>query len=446
MLQFPQVLPWEGYAKLCEEYGDMIYLKAPGQGILVLGSKQRTVDLLDKRAANYSDRPAFPITELMDFTWTFGLMPYGLRWRQHRRAFHQYLNNNAVKIYHPIMHEETKSFLRKVKSQPDDIFEHVQFLFGTEIMRVAYGFDDIRRNEELIHNAEALIVGFADAVVPGRYLVNIFPSLKHVPSWFPGAGFKRFLGSLASRHATQANGKKGSHPSMAADLIDRLPEDSDLSRAEVESIARNVCGIAYVAGAETTVNLALALLYVLASYPDIQSKGQTEIDSVVGLDRLPAVTDIQDLPYVHAIVKEVGRWFTVVPLGVPHSNSEDDEYDGFFIPKGTIIFQNNWTMMHNPDVFDKPFEFIPERYLKDDQIDPSVPDAEAAAFGHGRRNDALFLMAASLLATYTLTAGKDEAGGTVPLKLQSQNPSVSKPAPFECQITLRPGRERLLLE
>jgi hypothetical protein len=82
MLQFPQVLPWEGYAKLCEEYGklsvfqcyrallkpasagDMIYLKAPGQGILVLGSKRRVVDLLDKRATNYSDRPAFPITEL----------------------------------------------------------------------------------------------------------------------------------------------------------------------------------------------------------------------------------------------------------------------------------------------------------------------------------------------------------------------------------------------
>ena len=54
---------------------------------------------------------------------------------------------------------------------------------------------------------------------------------------------------------------------------------------------------------------------MLGSYPDVQSKGQMEIDSVVGLDRLPAVTDIQDLPYVHAIVKEVGRWFTVAPLG-----------------------------------------------------------------------------------------------------------------------------------
>ncbi|RXW13417.1 hypothetical protein EST38_g12437 [Candolleomyces aberdarensis] len=340
----------------------------------------------------------------MDFAWNFGVMPYGIRWRQHRRAFHQYLNHAVVKLYHPIMHEETRSFLRKVKSQPDDIFEHLDShayqkisLFGTEIMRVAYGFDDIRRNGALIRNAEALVLGFLEAAVPGRLLVNMFPFLRHVPSWFPGAGFKRFLRKLSRisfRTLYQpfeeakndfANGKKGSYPSMAASLIDKLPEDGDVNRVEQESIARNVCGVAYVAGAETTVSLGLALLYVLASYPDVQSKAQVQIDSVVGPNRLPAVTDIQDLPYVHAIVKEVSRWFTVVPLGVAHSNSEDDEYDGFFIPKGTIIFQNNWAIMHNPDVFDKPFEFIPERYLKDGQIDPSVPDAETAAFGHGRR-------------------------------------------------------------
>ena len=59
----------------------------------------------------------------------------------------------------------------------------------------------------------------------------------------------------------------------------------------------------------------MALLYALASYPDAQRKAQAEIDLVVGMDRLPSVTDMQDLPYVHAIVKEVGRWFTVIPLG-----------------------------------------------------------------------------------------------------------------------------------
>lgn len=88
-------------------------------------------------------------------------------------------------------------------------------------------------------------------------------------------------------------------------------------------------------------------------------KAQAEIDSIVGSGRLPLVTDRESLPYVHAIVKEVGRWYTVVPLGgsdcgletsslyyfyagVAHASTEDDEYDGYFIPKQTIIFQNNW--------------------------------------------------------------------------------------------------------
>ena len=70
-------------------------------------------------------------------------------------------------------------------------------LFGTQIMRVAYGFDDIRQNEALIHNAEALVLGFLEASVPGRFFVNVFPFLRHVPSWFPGAGFKRALSNLS---------------------------------------------------------------------------------------------------------------------------------------------------------------------------------------------------------------------------------------------------------
>lgn len=41
--------------------------------------------------------------------------------------------------------------------------------------------------------------------------------------------------------------------------------------------------------------------------------------------------------------------------------------------------------MHDPQTFEKPFDFIPERYLKDGKIDRSIPDADVAAFGHGRR-------------------------------------------------------------
>ncbi|KAJ2932209.1 hypothetical protein H1R20_g4906, partial [Candolleomyces eurysporus] len=436
VFQFPQANPWEGYQKLCEEYGDMIYLTAPGHGILVLGSHRRAVDLLDKRSVNYSDRPAFPIVEMTGMDWTFGLMPYGAKWRQHSRTFHKYYGSGAVQQYHPIMYEETKAFLRKVNSQPNDIFEDIQFLFGAELMRVAYGFDDNRRNEVLINNAVTLVSRFADAVLPGRFLVNSLPALRHIPSWFPGGGYKKDLRELSqigfktvyppfeearSNFAKRASGR---HPSMAADLIDNLPEESDANYAMLENIARSVCAVGYVAGAETTSSAATVLLYILASHPEIQTKAQAEIDAVVGSDRLPLVMDRENLTYVHAVIKEVGRWHTVAPLGVAHCNAEDDEYDGYFIPKGTIILQNNWVMMHDPDVFDKPTEFIPERYIKDGKIDLSVPDAHHAAFGHGRRNDALFLMAASLLATHTVVVPKDEKGNVAPMKLESQNLAI----------------------
>ena len=87
---------------------------------------------------------------------------------------------------------------------------------------------------------------------------------------------------------------------------------------------RSLFLIGSLAGAETTVSSATALVYVLASYPEVQAKGQAEIDAVIGSDRLPLVTDRKELPYVHAIVKEVSRWYTVVPLGESHCIREDD--------------------------------------------------------------------------------------------------------------------------
>ncbi|KAJ2935732.1 hypothetical protein H1R20_g1362, partial [Candolleomyces eurysporus] len=186
-----------------------------------------------------------------------------------------------------------------------------------------------------------------------------------------------------------AKGQRSVHPSVAAALIDRLPGEGESNRAEMETVARNVCAMAYLAGAGTTVASALGLILVLANHLEVQMKAQAEIDSVIGSDRLPLISDRQSLPYVHAIVKEVSRWHTVAPLSTPRVNAKDDEYDGYFIPKGTLVFPNSWAILHDPRVFDKPFDFIPERYLTDDgkiNMSESVSDADMAAFGHGRRD------------------------------------------------------------
>ena len=97
----------------------------------------------------------------------------------------------------------------------------------------------------------------------------------------------------------------------------------------------------------------------MALHPGVQRKAQSQIDRVVGVNRLPTFDDIESLPYVAAIVKELLRWQPVTPLGaisspshyptlssmyvaVVHMSTEDDEYKGYFIPKGSLVFGNAW--------------------------------------------------------------------------------------------------------
>ena len=75
----------------------------------------------------------------------------------------------------------------------------------------------------------------------------------------------------------------------------------------------------------------------MSLYPEVQKKAQEELDRVVGRTRLPDFDDYDNLIYVRAIMLESLRWMPVVPMGVPHKVTRDDEYRGFFIPKGTTI-------------------------------------------------------------------------------------------------------------
>ena len=80
----------------------------------------------------------------------------------------------------------------------------------------------------------------------------------------------------------------------------------------------------------------------MALFPEVQRKAQAELDLHVGPDRLPDFNDYDHLVYIRATIMETLRWFSTVPLGVPHKVMTDDEYLGFDIPKGTIVMPNVW--------------------------------------------------------------------------------------------------------
>lgn len=90
-------------------------------------------------------------------------------------------------------------------------------------------------------------------------------------------------------------------------------------------------------GSETTAASSNNWVLAMTLFPETARKAQEEIDRVVGGSRLPTWDDEKKLPYVRAMIKELFRWRSVNQFGMFHATSEDDWYEGYFIPRGTIV-------------------------------------------------------------------------------------------------------------
>lgn len=87
-----------------------------------------------------------------------------------------------------------------------------------------------------------------------------------------------------------------------------------------------------------------AFLLAMVIYPAAQARAQEELDKVLGRSTLASLSDKADgqLPYVEALIKEVLRWISSVPMGMPHVCTENNEYAGYSIPEGAAVLANVW--------------------------------------------------------------------------------------------------------
>jgi len=106
------------------------------------------------------------------------------------------------------------------------------------------------------------------------------------------------------------------------------------------------------AGSETTSQVINNTLVGLLSNPEVIRRCQEELDRIVGSDRPPTMEDMDDLNYVRSLVKETLRWRPINKLGSNHYLIEDDWYEGYFLPKNSIIMINQWALHYNEDYRD----------------------------------------------------------------------------------------------
>lgn len=119
---------------------------------------------------------------------------------------------------------------------------------------------------------------------------------------------------------------------------------------------------------------------VLLNHPEVLRKAKLEIDSKVGHDRLIEEQDLRNLPYLQSIILETLRMFVPGPLGLPHEAATDCKIRGYDVPQGTILVVNAWAIHRDPEVWDEPNTFRPERFQgKEFETHRMMP------FGLGRR-------------------------------------------------------------
>ncbi|KAI0698160.1 cytochrome P450 [Cytidiella melzeri] len=454
-LQVPSSLSWITFTEWSKKYGPVFSLDLLGQPVVVLNSHRAAADLLDRRSQNYSDRPRMIMgDEILTGGMYMVFLKYGDRWRKMRRASHESFSLKGSEKFQPIQADATIKATLLIITQPASWEDHIKRMTISSILSSVYGWAPFSEQEiPMMKRMHAHSAKVSEVTAPGAYLVDFIPAMKYLPSWM--AKWKRegsqwyedetkmFEGFFASIAAELAAGN--ATDSFVAELIE-TEEKHGMTRKEGGWLAGILM---YTAATLLTFILAMTL------HSDVMRKAQEELDEVVGRDRVPSFKDKSRLPYVRAIVKETLRWRPVGPLAVPRKTTEDDWYEGYFIPKGTTVIPNVW----DPEVYTNPEDFRPERFLDElGQVEISFPDTHQmghVSYGFGRRicvgmhfaNQALFIAVATILWALDIHPSVDESGNAIRPSCTDwiDTGVVVGPAPFPCSLTPRfPGARSIL--
>uniref|UniRef100_A0A8C4DT39 Cytochrome P450, family 1, subfamily D, polypeptide 1 n=1 Tax=Dicentrarchus labrax TaxID=13489 RepID=A0A8C4DT39_DICLA len=139
------------------------------------------------------------------------------------------------------------------------------------------------------------------------------------------------------------------------------------------------------AGFDTIIaGLQWSLLYLI-KFPDIQDRIHQEIDEHIGTARLPRFSDKPKMPFTEAFIYEVFRHASYVPFTIPHCTTRNITLNGYFIPKDTCVFINQYQVNHDTDLWGDPDTFRPGRFLGSSGLLNKEQTEKVLIFGMGKR-------------------------------------------------------------
>ncbi|XP_025099204.1 cytochrome P450 2U1-like [Pomacea canaliculata] len=385
--------PRQQFASWRRQYGDVFSLYLGSQLVVVLNGYNVIKDALVKHADVFSDRPHIYFTDYIAKNKGVAASS-GAHWKEQRKVSLEILREMGLgrNVLAEKIQEEVREYVKAVAAHQGNPFDpkdmtHVSVsnnicsvVFGTR-----YEYDDqtfinyistLDDNFKLINKATALDFVPLLKYLPGdmfntkvimkntNYLQDTFlkPHLKsHSKNFSRGTDQVSDFTEGYLREMDKVNGK--------STTLDGKPHDGH---------GRPVRG-----GTETTATtIRWALVYFL-HYPEVQEKCFQEIQLVVGAGRAPTIRDRPELTYVEATIMEVLRLADIAPFSVQHGLEQDVKFMDYKLPKGTVIIPCLESVLHDPEIWDEPLAFRPERFL--DASGKLIKPEEFIPFSMGRR-------------------------------------------------------------
>ncbi|KAG0605654.1 hypothetical protein M758_9G077300 [Ceratodon purpureus] len=395
-------LPHQKMAKLAQQYGPLVYIQMGSIPALVVSSPQMLKEVLVTQDHIFGSRTQIS-TAIRYFGQGYtglGTAPLGSIYKDMRRLYSQKLiSPQMMESFAPMRSDEMKAMVRGLWEDSQggdnvDLHSAIVDMAANVSTRMVLNKRYCGKNVENLEAARIFqeITDTVPRTFGEYYLADFIPILHPVTSLFNNEKkiadvAKRadaFVETLVEDHLGQLNhvSTKSEQPNLI-DVMLSLMKDGQY-KLDKQNLKVIILELLLLGTEAIWVSIEWTMAELLR-HPDIMRKLQTELDSTVGTSRLVQESDVPNLPYLQAVVRENFRLHPSGPLLIPHESTQATKIAGYDIPARTRVFPNVWAMGRDPSVWDQPTEFDPSRFLNLTESEMQDPKVKFTPFGSGRR-------------------------------------------------------------
>ncbi|XP_073125949.1 cytochrome P450 CYP82D47-like [Henckelia pumila] len=434
-------------SNLADKYGPIYSIRLGVCRCLVVSSWEVAKEIFNStKDSTFSNRPQIVSSQLIGYDFAmFGFNKYNDYWRELRKfSTQKLLSSQKVSTLGAPWEMETRAMMKSIYTrcrkngfqEPLEMKKCFQDLALNSMVRIVSGSTVKKMNSEESENCLVQVreffkmmdvITFSD-VLPCLGWLDYFKGTKKAMKK-TGEVMDVILRSWLEQHKILQKLKKSdqNYREEEDDFMEATMKAADsmahqFPRYDADTIVKATCQSMLVAGTDTITVTLIWALCLLLNNRHVLERAQQELDDHIGISRMVEKSDIGNLVYIQAIIKETLRLYPPTLLSPPRESSRDSTVAGYQIPGGTRVIINLWKLHRDPGVWSDPSEFIPERFLTECRdVDLRGNHFQFLPFGVGRRicPGTTFALQFMELALATLLHGfdlKTPAGDVVDMK------------------------------